>query len=301
MRQFGKGHDHRPQRFVLVATQVIEQSLDVDFDLMISDIAPIDLLLQRSGRLHRHTRDHRPSGFTTPQLWIVEPSFTVNGKADFQDSGYIYDRHILLRSWLTLRHRPQVQLPQEMDPLIESVYDLGMAIPEGVEPVHAEDWVTSLEKYRVEEEAAKQTQANQVKIPPPHGDVKPDQFTYLKKEDDESAIAAATRLGEPSIATIFLQRTDCGLVFPGSQEQVNLSARPDLALIRRLLAHSTRISKREIVKGLLNQENPKTWTSALLRNCRYVEVNAQGVGVVGNWRLTLDPLLGVLIENDSKS
>ncbi|MEN9231453.1 MAG: hypothetical protein Q6L68_11140, partial [Thermostichus sp. DG02_5_bins_236] len=198
-------------------------------------------------------------------------------------------------------HRPQVQLPQEMDPLIESVYDLEMPVPEVLEPTHAEDWVASLEKYRVEEEAAKQTQANQVKIPPPHGDVNPDQFTYLKKEDDESAIAAATRLGEPSIATIFLQRTDYGLVFPGSLEQVNLNNRPDLVMIRKLLAHSTRISKREIVKSLLNQDNPKTWTSALLRNCRYVEVNAQGVGVVGNWRLTLDPLLGVLIENDSKS
>jgi CRISPR-associated endonuclease/helicase Cas3 len=301
LQKFGTGNEYRPQQFVLVATQVIEQSLDVDFDLMISDIAPIDLLLQRSGRLHRHTRDHRPSGLTSPQLWIVEPSFTANGKADFQDSGYIYDRHILLRSWLTLRHRPQVQLPQEMDSLIEAVYDLEMPVPEGLEPIHAEDWGTSLEKYHTEEKEAKETRANQVKIPPPHSDTKPDQFTYLKKEDDESAIAAATRLGEPSIATIFLQRTDDGLVFPGSEEPVNLSTRPDLALIRRFLAHSTRISKREIVKGLLNQENPKTWTSALLRNCRYVEVNAQGVAVMGNWRLTLDPLLGVLIEKDSKS
>jgi CRISPR-associated endonuclease/helicase Cas3 len=44
--KFGKDSKNRPHRYVLVATQVIEQSLDVDFDLMISDIAPIDLLLQ---------------------------------------------------------------------------------------------------------------------------------------------------------------------------------------------------------------------------------------------------------------
>lgn len=296
LRLFGKGDKRRPDRFVLVATQVIEQSLDVDFDLMVSDLAPVDLLLQRSGRLHRQVRDQRPPVLESPHLWIVDPSFKDQGKADFQESGSIYDRHILLRSWLTLRQRPQVQLPEEMDALIESVYDLDMAIPEDLEPVHSEDWATSLENYKTEEAEAKQAQANQVKIPPPHGDIWPDQFTCLKQEDDESAIAAATRLGDPSVATIFLQRTKAGLVFPGSQEQVSLNARPNLALIRKLLAHSTRISKRGVVQCLLAQENPNNWTPALLRNCRCVEVDDQGMARVGDWRLTLDPLLGVVIE-----
>jgi len=296
LRWFGKGEDHRPKRFILVATQVIEQSLDVDFDLMISDLAPIDLLLQRSGRLHRHTREWRPSPLVAPQLWIIEPTLTAQGKADFNESGYIYDRHVLLRSWLTLRQRAHVQLPEETDVLIESVYDLNMPVPDRLEPVHAEDWQASLEKYRTEEEQKKLAKANGIKLPPPHGKVEPCDFTRKGEEDDESAIAAATRLGEPSVATIFLQRTDAGLVFPGTQEPVNLQARPDLPLIRKLLAHSTRISKKGLVPALLAQKNPDTWTSALLRNCRYVEVNAQGVAVLGNWRLTLDPLRGVLIE-----
>jgi hypothetical protein len=72
-------------------------------------------------------------------------------------------------------------------------------------------------------------------------------------------------------------------------------------MIRKLLAYSTRLSKKELVETLIAQENPKTWTSALLRNCRYVEVNAQRVAVVGNWKLTLDPLRGVLIEKASEN
>jgi CRISPR-associated endonuclease/helicase Cas3 len=296
---FGKGTTDRPRRFVLVATQVIEQSLDVDFDLMISDLAPIDLLLQRSGRLHRHTRDGRPPLLQNPKLWIIEP--TVTGQAEFGDSGYIYDRHVLLRSWLALRQREAIQLPAEMDALIESVYNLEMPIPQELEPIHAEDWQTSLEKYKTEEAERKRTIANHVKIPSPHAEVKPDQFTSLRKDDDESAIAAVTRLGEPSLTTIFLQQTEMGLVLPGTQQQVDLKAKSDLAMIRDLLAYSTRLSKPRLISALLAQRNPSTWTSALLRNCRYVELNAHGFAVVGDWRLTLDPLRGVLVEKEAET
>lgn len=181
LEKFGKKGHRRPSHFVLIATQVIEQSLDVDFDLMISDLAPIDLLLQRSGRLHRHRRDKRPPELSAPYLWIVKPELDAEGRANFRESSSIYDQHILLRSWLTLRQRQNVQLPEEIDDLIESVYDLERPTPENLDPVHSKDWNDSLEKYKVEEEDAKRSRANEVKIPPPHADVRPEQFTYLKK------------------------------------------------------------------------------------------------------------------------
>jgi CRISPR-associated endonuclease/helicase Cas3 len=292
--KFGKDGT-RPKRFILVATQVIEQSLDVDFDLMVSDLAPIDLLLQRSGRLHRHIREYRPKLLQNPPLWLIEPTWDEKGKIQFNDSGYIYDRHVLLRSWLSLRNRDTIQLPEETDSLIESVYNLELEIPSNLEDKYVNDWQSSLEKYQTDEEENKRTKANQIKLPPPTADVKPDQFTRRGEEDDDSTIATLTRLGEPSVTTIFLQQTQSGLILPGSDYPIDLEETPKLETIQKLLAHSTRISKRGLVSILLSQRNPETWTSALLRHCRCVILNDAGVAQIEEWQLDLDPLLGVIV------
>lgn len=68
--QFGKRAPMAPR--VLCGTQTLEQSLDIDADLLITDIAPMDVLLQRIGRLHRHRRS-RPRGYDTPRVIIVTP------------------------------------------------------------------------------------------------------------------------------------------------------------------------------------------------------------------------------------
>jgi len=299
LEKFGKDSQNRPQRYVLVATQVIEQSLDVDFDLMISDLAPIDLLLQRSGRLHRHTRDNRPTKLKTPTLWVVSPTLDKGGKAQFAETGIIYDRHILLRSWLALRHKTSVQLPAETDDLIESVYCLEAPIADLLEPEHQQDWKNSLADYQEGETREKITKANAVKLPPALPESRPEEFTRQGDSDDDNAIAKVTRLGEPTVTTIFLQQIANGLVLPGTDQVVELGRSPDLATIRGLLEHSTRIGKRGLVQALTAQTPPATWTSALLRYCRYVVLNAEGKVQVDKWELELDPRRGVVIEKAS--
>jgi len=111
---FGKDTANRPEKFVLVATQVVEQSLDVDFDHMISEIAPIDLLLQRSGRLHRHgRREHDP---------ILHVLLPEENDLDFGGTGHIYADKPLLRTLAILASQRDVHLPNDFRILIERCY-----------------------------------------------------------------------------------------------------------------------------------------------------------------------------------
>ncbi|MDF1586562.1 CRISPR-associated helicase Cas3' [Marinimicrococcus flavescens] len=66
------GRNGPPGPAVIVATQTLEQSLDIDADLMITDLCPVDVLLQRIGRLHRHTRC-RPAGYGTARCLVLVP------------------------------------------------------------------------------------------------------------------------------------------------------------------------------------------------------------------------------------
>ncbi|PKY88589.1 CRISPR-associated helicase/endonuclease Cas3 [Falseniella ignava] len=115
MSEIGKGAD-RPSNKLIIGTQVIEQSLDIDFDCLISDLAPMDLLIQRVGRLHRHMIE-RPIGFQTPVFYVLDtsPSF------DFEPgSVHIYGNYILAKTQLYLPDT--LLLPEDISPLVQKVY-----------------------------------------------------------------------------------------------------------------------------------------------------------------------------------
>ncbi|MDR0424715.1 MAG: CRISPR-associated helicase Cas3', partial [Clostridiales Family XIII bacterium] len=111
----------RPQRFIVVGTQVLEQSLDIDFDLLVSDIAPMDLLLQRVGRLHRHDRT-RPEKLSKAMCFVTG----IEDAAGWQFASAIemvYSRYMLLNTLLLLPTAPDcVTLPDDISPLVQKAY-----------------------------------------------------------------------------------------------------------------------------------------------------------------------------------
>ncbi|MCF8040175.1 MAG: CRISPR-associated helicase Cas3' [Desulfohalobiaceae bacterium] len=126
---FGKhSEDNDRHGKVLIATQVVEQSLDLDFDLLITDLAPIDLLLQRIGREHRHAHRDRPAGYLAPKCIVYAPFPSDDCNSNwfsefFPRAKLIYPNHGQL--WRTAKFicdNPVLYFPEDSRRAIESVY-----------------------------------------------------------------------------------------------------------------------------------------------------------------------------------
>lgn len=134
MERFGKDSTPATRQGIVVATQVVEQSLDVDFDLMVTDIAPVDLILQRAGRLHRHCRGegecNRPEPLRQAQLYISGmESCDIEQPPVFAKSiESVYERFFLMRTAALMglcdSEPVTLRLPQDIPQLVQGVYDV---------------------------------------------------------------------------------------------------------------------------------------------------------------------------------
>lgn len=123
---FGKpGWKTRGERGrILVGTQVLEQSLDIDADFMVSRFAPTDMLLQRLGRLWRHASTPRAKGALC-EAWLLAPALSDAIEAPlaaFGSSAHVYSPYVLCRSLEVWQARGDLKLPQDIRELIEQTY-----------------------------------------------------------------------------------------------------------------------------------------------------------------------------------
>ena len=281
LKKFGKGKDsQRPAKAILVATQVVEQSLDIDFDGMLTDLAPIDLLLQRAGRVHRHRDRKRPEGFEKALIHvIVPPESSTDLEKRYADSGYVYAPFLLYNTEQMLNHGLSIRVPQDLRQVIGTVY----------EKVTEENW-------RVWQEQAfsqqlMQANAKGVTFPEPNSRYffpaqSHPEFVNMEVDDGfEPSMRASTRLGEPV----------CRIAF-SDPETLKKARNGGLSLKEQqmIILESVSLSMRHFSERDLTSSGLYKMERSALKGCYLSEKNDRIR--IGNRVLVNDPVFGVLWE-----
>ncbi|MET8345426.1 type I-E CRISPR-associated protein Cse1/CasA [Streptomyces microflavus] len=193
---------------IVVASQVVEQSLDIDFDFLVTDLAPVDLVLQRMGRLHRHPRTRPPRLaqarclITGVEDWGADLPMPVKGSVAVYQGP-----HTLLRALAVLGpHLDGVPLvlPDHISPLVQAAYD--------ERPVGPEHWASALAHARrqyLTRLAEKRQQADVFRLGPVRRAGRP-LFGWLDGNagdaDDSRSGRAQVRDSEESLEVLVVQR-----------------------------------------------------------------------------------------------
>ena len=303
LRLFGeKGYSKqcRPGKAILIATQVVEQSLDLDFDAMLTDLAPLDLILQRAGRLHRFGPSQvqnlrRPVPHQVPRLYVAG---LTEVPPDLKGWDRVYPRYLLLRSWVVLRGRSTFALPTEIERLVELVYGDGpLDCPTEVMAELAQACEDFTREFRAQEQWARGVA---VRDGTSLLGTPADRLGAMKLEDDEEEQETQlplTRYGEPSVALVLLHQVSGRLtLYPDGSDPVDLNSIPTDVLAERIFMRSVRLSGRWIYRTLRDRSIPSAWQRhPLLRRLRYLVLDG-GRATVGPLTLRMDPELGVVYE-----
>ena len=295
----------RPRSALLIGTQVLEQSLDFDFDLMITEVAPVDLVLQRAGRLHRHERTTRPRGLEQRRIWLEVPAAAERDEGpDFGASKYVYDEAIVLASYLVLRGQESVAIPTDIEPLVEAVYversdgvgDMTVTGPVAVR-------LREARATRSQESAGDRYKAEQKQLPAPSHDSPFTAFSCFFDEEDPAvheALRATTRLGDPSVTVVPVFATRGGYRLATDPSVVFDPDAPEIPfLVARKLARSAlAVSSRQLVPALLGNASayPRAFKrSRVLGHHWLLVLDERGRAVIGKTHVALDSELGLLV------
>lgn len=254
----------RTGRKILIATQVTEQSLDLDFDLIATDLAPIDLLLQRAGRLWRHQRGARP---------LTEPVLIVAGLAEDPPPsfgkplwwGKVYREDVLLRTRSLLRNKTALQLPDEIDALVAEVYEEEVGVSESLEARLDRAMQEALGVNYAHVGAANQAI---IGFPDDASWNEPARFSLYDEDEPgvHRTLMAHTRLGDDSVIVIPLWEADA----------FDADATPDFQQAKAWFLRAMSVSRKSIVKPLQRAGVPEGWKkSALLRNAYPLPLDAE--------------------------
>jgi CRISPR-associated endonuclease/helicase Cas3 len=282
----------RPPAALLVATQVVEQSLDIDFDFLVTDLAPVDLVLQRAGRLHRHERP-RPPAHHQPCLRVagLQPDRLPELKA----TGWkFYGEYTLLRTWAFLSRESVLHFPQDIDRLVQTVYG-----DEPLPPDLPAAWARLIDEQAIgAHQADQQHQALLAKCIALHAD---DEFQNAYngrwQGSDEGVFAEqrnATRLGADSVVIVPVHADGGTWRLHPSGPAFDPAQLPDDELARAIVRRQLRVARTDVVKALRAQELAPGWAQHPWLRDVYPLALVGSCVKLGATTVRLDPGLGLL-------
>lgn len=251
LNMIGKGV-MRPKRKIIIGTQVIEQSLDIDFDVLISDMAPIDLLIQRLGRLHRHTTSKqsviRPKKHREPALYILGK----NSDYDFEDgTRHVYGEYLLMRTQYFIDKKEFIAIPGDIPSMVQSVYsDEEIELSEELRTLY-----TAYKKDDINKREDKEVRARTFRIGKPNNKRKEKsnrkeksrrknvgligwlQNSNVDSNHSDERACAQVRDSDETIEVILVQKYEEGYSIYG--ENMDISSLIDEPEIARKLARNT--------------------------------------------------------------
>ncbi|MDD9380372.1 CRISPR-associated helicase Cas3' [Streptomyces sp. ZAF1911] len=297
LAQLGPGTDTpRPGRLILVATQVAEQSFDIDADLIVTDLAPVDLLLQRVGRVHRHEGTSRPERLTRPTVYVTALQPDPGGQAPRIERGaeFIYGRHLLLRTAalvLAAENANGWAVPSQVPELVAAAYDETPIVPAA--------WQADADQARTDWE---QEQNDRRKAAADflltrtgeHTAKTLDGLHYASTQaTTEEHLAAVVRDGEMSIEVVLIIRTRTSYTTLSGQPLGTDGTRVH-AHLDTLAGDMMRLPARLTSDALDNLAPLPGWAGhPWLRSTRALVLDPNLTGAVGRYTVSYDPETGL--------
>ncbi|UXY25183.1 CRISPR-associated helicase Cas3' [Streptomyces sp. HUAS TT20] len=303
--------EERPGRMVVVATQLAEQSFDVDADVLITDLAPVDLLLQRIGRLHRHAGTPRPVGHAVPRVLVTGVAGGRDGRPRFLPaSKAIYGEWLLLRSAALVMEvaGPLCQgqapssggepggvwsIPADVPSLVARAYGESEVCPAGWgERAAREEWQAKEAQREKNAEGYLLTRPREWAVATLEG------LHYAgSRAHSEEDLDAVVRDGTRSVEAVVVRRVAGGYTaLDGTRLGVHGEV-ADEVVVERLLGGTVRLPARLSEDADRSLTVLPGWAShPWLRYARALVLEPDGWAVVGGQRVGYDEVLGLVVE-----
>lgn len=279
----------RPTKMIVIGTQVLEQSLDIDFDVLYTDIAPMDLILQRAGRLHRH-RISRPQQLQVPQVFIMG----IQGPTDYGAANEaVYEKYLLMKTDHFLG--ATIKLPDDISRLVQLVYE--EKTDDEISGIEAAQ--TSFDRDRRQEKERSAI----FQVSPPDFDEEQTIHGWLDwdqtgVDQDEQKASAAVRDIQETIEVILIQCTAAGNFLLDGRPLATVSPREIAEQVIRLPAAIT--PRAAVVSRVIDELETRTnhyfadWqTTPWLNGALALPLDNQLTAEIGPWHLTYSTRFGL--------